>query len=287
MKKLFLFSFVSFCFLTLFSCQNKVSPLELAVRDYAGDRWTKSLNDSIKNNDTLFLWAHFIIPEHWSYSSYQVVDSLYHPKVALSIGGTINRIEYPRFTRLLPPPPPPPVPDVIEQLQITDDESEAYEEEPSISTRSTQNQEYKVDSIEVYKWYLKDDSTLQAYETAVFGAPKAKLDTFQFYQEIIDHYQKREGDLYHTIDSLYLMSPELIGYTTFGRVHVIILAEDEVDKKYIDAFLRGVKVQDLRPRYIHHKKYEEEVYYCGWGTFKVYGIEQNGQFKQVGGYLID
>ena len=257
MKKLFLFSFVSFCFLTLFSCQNKVSPLELAVRDYAGGRWTKSLNDSIKNNDTLFLWAHFIIPEHWSYSSYQVVDSLYHPKVALSIGGTINRIEYPSFTRFLPPPPPPPMLD------------------------------NKVDSIEAYNWYLRHDSTLQAYETAVFGAPKAKLDTFQFYQEIIDHYRKRERDLYHTIDSLYLMSPELIGYTTFGRVHVIILAEDEVDKKYIDAFLRGVKVQDLRPRYIHHKKYEEEVYYCGWGTFKVYGIEQNGQFKQIGGYIID
>ena len=264
MKKRLFFPILSLCIFSLFSCFDRkpeVSPLELAVRDYAGDRWTKSLNDSIKNKDTLFLWAHFIIPEHWSYSSYQVVDSLYHPKVALSIGGTINRIEYPSFPWLLPPPPPPPMPDVIEQLQITDDESDAYEEEPSISTRSTQNQEYKVDSIEVYKWYLKDDSTLQAYETAVFGAPKAKLDTFQFYQEIIDHYQKREGDLYHTIDSLYLMSPELIGYTTFGRVHVIILAEDEVDKKYIDAFLRGVKVQDLRPRYIHHKKYEEEVYY--------------------------
>ena len=83
------------------------------------------------------------------------------------------------------------------------------------------------------------------------------------------------------------MSPELIGYTTFGRVHVIILAENEVDKKYIDAFLRGVKVQDLRPRYIYHKKYEKEVYYFGWGTFNVYGIEENGQFKQVGRYLID
>ena len=291
MKKLFLFFSISFCLLILASCQKRVSPLELAVRDYASEIRPAFLQDDPASKDTLYLWAYFVYLYDWRYFQYHIKDSLNCPKVALTIGGNTYGIDYPDFGRFMPPPlPPPPMPDVIEQLQITDDaEPGADDEEPSITTMSIQSQKYEVDSIEEYKRYTEHYSFLKTYETMVFGAPKADLDTFQYYQEAFDHYEERDRALYHAIDSLYLLAPDVIGYTTFGRIHIVILAEEGVDKKYVDTFLHGVKVQDLRPRFIYYKKHESEKddYQGGWGRHLVYGIEQNGQFKQIGRYLID
>lgn len=287
MKKLFLFSSLSFCLLFLTFCQKRVSPLELVVRDYVGDLFPSYLNDSIDNNDTLFLRASFVTLCDSRYYQYKIKDSLNRPKVVLSIGST-KEIDYPSFDRILPPPlPPPPMPDIIGQYE---EESETYGAGTDVSTSALQNLEYcKVDSVKEYKWCVEVSSCLASYETMLLGAPTADLDTFQYYQEVFDHYTERLEALDHVIDSLCLLSPEVIGYTTFGRVHVTIIAEKEVDKKYVDTFLHGVKVLDLRPRYIYDKKNGnieilDDIILC---KHFVYGIEENGQFKQVGEFMIE
>ncbi len=248
--------------MAMLSCCNKepaVSPLELMVKDYvANSRHRDYLNSESERNDTLFLHVNFSTGECTA-SGYHVTDSLYKPKISASVGGTPSHLVYPVFSWCLwslpIPPPPPPMPDVIQEVLA--DECLAHEEE-------------------LCKW-----------EKYVFGESKPRFGAFHDYKEVLERFENRVMDLWRTADSLNLLSPYLIGYTTFGRVHVIVLADEDVDRKVVDKFLQGVEIHDLRPRYVYHKKYEEEVQYCGWGSFIVYGVEPDGQFKPVGRYLID
>ena len=194
---------------------------------------------------------------NWDSSRYEgdpsikITDSTAVLDVIASVGGAENRMVYPEFHPLVAPPPAP----------AKDD----------------------IDTIEYIDQLVK---VIKEAELEIHGkesvAPALKNN-----KEKKRYYEDRWADLYREIDTLYLLNPTLIGYTYFGPIQVIILAKHDVDKKIVNQFLKGVNIMDLRPRYIRHKKEERETDYCGWGRFNVYGIEPAGQFRQVGGFLID
>lgn len=280
--------------MAMLSCCNKepaVSPLELMVKDYvANSRHRDYLNSESERNDTLFLHVNFSTGECTAYG-YHVTDSLYKPKISASVGGTPSHLVYPVFSWCLwslpIPPPPPPMPDVIQEVLADDVELTDENREVIISHIAESEVPYEFDSLQYCRECLAHEEELCKWEKYVFGESKPRFGAFHDYKEVLERYENRVMDLWRTADSLNLLSPYLIGYTTFGRVHVIVLADEDVDRKVVDKFLQGVEIHDLRPRYVYHKKYEEEVQYCGWGSFIVYGVEPDGQFKPVGRYVID
>lgn len=289
MRKALFFIPLFFSMLFLESCQkqhtehlstDKKSPLEMMVDDYVAKTFPNWL-DSIRNeDDTLYLHVNFFHYIKDTFSSIRITDSTATIDVVAGVGGAENYMVYPKY-RILPPPPPPfstPPP------SITDYDSN----EASSSIADYDSNEY-CDTNAYYKEYLESFiQMITKSEQEIYGKDYiAPTPTFDNDWKKRQYYGDRWRKLYNYIDSLNLLSPTLIGYTYFGPIQVIILSEHDVDKSLVEPFLKGINVMDLRPRYIWHKKNEEEIEMFGWGRFNVYSIDSLGKFKQVGGFLID
>lgn len=248
-----LFYIFTICVLSLFSCQNQhaeKSLLEKMVNDFVEKEYPDWLDSTRIEGDTLFL--HVCFTRYVDGCTIPSMDNGKDLDVVASIGGTVNRMVYPEYVPMVPPPSPAPLPG---------------------------EKEVEVDIEGLVQAVKKTELDIFGKETV---AP-----VFRDKQEELKYYEYRMQHLCHAIDSLNVLNPALIGYTYFGQVQVIILADSKVDQNLVTPFLKGGDVMDLRPRYIWHKQNEEDSDYCGWGTFNVYSIKEAGQFKNVGRFVID
>lgn len=247
--------------LFLESCQEQqtTSPLENMVNDYIAQRYPSWVVSNRRESDTLFLHVRFLHTDYYPLS-YFVTDSTVSVDVVASVGGTMNRMVYPNYPIATPPLPPPPMPEMMDETGISN----------------------------YYANYDNFEKSFSVFEKEVYGKDSViQKPEFSDLKECFFYWCSRYDNLYKYVDSLYMLDPTLIGYTYFGQVQVIILAEKNVDRSIVDAFLQGVNIMDLRPRYIWHKQNEEKLSYCGWGSFNVYDVDSVGNFRQVGLYAID
>lgn len=271
MKNLLLITSLSISLLFSTSCQQqtdiptleKKSPLEMMVDDYVAKIFPNWLDSIRTDGDTLYLHVNFFHYDK-SYSSIRITDSTSAIDVIASVGGAENLIVYPKYRIVLPLPP------------IA---SEDLGEATKFDTNAYYNN--KKEYIESFIQELTE------MEKDIYGKDYIVPPAFDEIGKKYHYFENRWSKLYDYIDSLHILDTRLIGYTYFGPVQVIILADKDIDKSLVEQFLKEVNVMDLRPRYIWHKENEEEIYFDGWGEFNVYGIDSLGKFKQVGEFLID
>lgn len=243
---------ISICVLILISCQKndlQKSPLEMMVYDYVEKEFPNWLNSTKSEDDTLYLHVHFSHFLADSISKIITTDSIEELDVIAAVGGNENLMVYPEYTLPLPPP---------------------------VEDCDTINDKYVEQMVHVVKSVEQNIHEKESISPAFTNNKEKEM-----------YYEGRLANLTNEIDSLCLLDPALIGYTCFGPIHVIILAEHDVDRNLVEPFINGVNVMDLRTRYIWHKKNEREIQYHGWGSFNVYRIEPLAHYKQVGKFLID
>ncbi len=246
-----LFFILSFCVFPLISCQEYHAE-KSPLEEMVSDYVEKEFPDWLDSrHEGDTLFLSVYFTLCDSNWSAPRIDSTVDLDIVALVGGAVNRMSYPVYY-LLPPPPYLPEDDTTYEI-------EAYVQ------------------------------SLNEAEKDIYG--KASVPpVFRDNQEKSDYYEVMWDHLMSAIDSLYLLDPALIGYTYYGPVQVVVLADPQVDQNLVASYLKGVDVMDLRPRYIGYKRNggDDEQHFVGGGDrFSYYSVKSDGQFKRVARIVMD
>lgn len=246
-----LFFILSFCVFPLISCQEYHAE-KSPLEEMVSDYVEKEFPDWLDSrHEGDTLFLSVYFTLYDSNWSVPRIDTTVDLDVVALVGGAVNRMIYPEYY-LLPPPPYLPEDDTTYEI-------EAYVQ------------------------------SLNEAEKYIYGKESVP-PVFRDDQEKSDYYDVMWESLMFAIDSLYLLDHALIGYTYYGPVQVVVLADSQVDKKLVASFLKGVDVLDLRPRYIGYKRNveDDEQHFVGGGEpLNYYSVKSDGQFKRVARIVMD